>query len=182
VLPHLLPPRFTTTNIMSKRVSSSSRTVLLHRVFRKILLAVDGPENSGRATELAIRLAALNGAELEIVHVLTSGPPILPTNEFGAPNLVLGYYFDAQQRSARQHSRWLARLVGAAEEQGVRASMRVVLTEKTIAEEVAERATEDEADLVVVGTKERSSLDRLISGSVSSGVVRKAKCPVLVVR
>jgi nucleotide-binding universal stress UspA family protein len=38
------------------------------------------------------------------------------------------------------------------------------------------------ADLIVVGTHERTLLDRLLHGSVSEGVTRRAHCDVLVVR
>jgi nucleotide-binding universal stress UspA family protein len=38
------------------------------------------------------------------------------------------------------------------------------------------------ANLIVVGTKGRSGVKRLLLGSVTSGVVTYAHCPVLVVR
>lgn len=50
------------------------------------------------------------------------------------------------------------------------------------AEEVAQLASDLEADLVVVGTHGRRGLRRLLLGSVAEGVVRLAPCPVLVVR
>jgi nucleotide-binding universal stress UspA family protein len=50
------------------------------------------------------------------------------------------------------------------------------------AEEIAQLASDLEADLVVVGTHGRRGLRRLLLGSVAEGVVRLAPCPVLVVR
>lgn len=50
------------------------------------------------------------------------------------------------------------------------------------AEQIAQLATDLEADLVVVGTHGRRGVRRLILGSVAEGVVRHATCPVLVVR
>jgi nucleotide-binding universal stress UspA family protein len=49
------------------------------------------------------------------------------------------------------------------------------------AEQLVEAARELEADLVVVGRRDRKSLRGLL-GSVSSKVVRRAPCDVLVVR
>jgi nucleotide-binding universal stress UspA family protein len=49
------------------------------------------------------------------------------------------------------------------------------------AEQLVEKATELHADLVVVGRRSRSPL-RALLGSVSSRVVRRAPCDVLVVR
>lgn len=50
------------------------------------------------------------------------------------------------------------------------------------AEEIAQLASDLEADLVIVGTHGRRGMRRLLLGSVAEGVVRLAPCPVLVVR
>jgi len=50
------------------------------------------------------------------------------------------------------------------------------------ADEIAALAQELEADLVVVGSRGAGPVKRLITGSVSEGVVSLAPCPVLVVR
>jgi hypothetical protein len=50
------------------------------------------------------------------------------------------------------------------------------------AREIAQLASDLEADLVVVGTNGRRALSWLVLGSVAEVVVRLAPCPVLVVR
>jgi nucleotide-binding universal stress UspA family protein len=50
------------------------------------------------------------------------------------------------------------------------------------AEQLIETAAEIGADLVVVGRRSRSAIQRLVLGSVSADVVRGADCDVLVVR
>lgn len=50
------------------------------------------------------------------------------------------------------------------------------------AHELAQLASDLEADLVVVGTHGRRGATRLLVGSVAEGVVRLSPCPVLVVR
>ena len=47
---------------------------------------------------------------------------------------------------------------------------------------ILQLASDIEADLIVVGTHARSGLARFLLGSVAEGVVRRAPCPVLVVR
>ena len=42
-------------------------------------------------------------------------------------------------------------------------------------------AAEREADLIVVGNEHRKLIERLLVGSVSAGVTRRAECDVLVV-
>ena len=151
-------------------------------MFKKIMLAVDGPENSGRAIELALRLAAVNRAELNILHVASLGVPMIPPIGFGPPLLLPPVYFEAERERNRRQSRWLARLVEIAEKRGVRATMDIIEASDSIAEEVTRRASEEEVDLVVVGSNEVGGLERLIRGSVSGSVTQKADCPVLVVR
>ncbi len=50
------------------------------------------------------------------------------------------------------------------------------------AEEITRLAAELEADMIVVGTHGRKGVSRLVLGSVAETVVRRAECPVLVVR
>jgi nucleotide-binding universal stress UspA family protein len=46
---------------------------------------------------------------------------------------------------------------------------------------ISRRAAELAADLIVVGSNQRGALDRLLVGSVSEGIMRRAETPVLVV-
>jgi nucleotide-binding universal stress UspA family protein len=50
------------------------------------------------------------------------------------------------------------------------------------AREIAQLASDLEADLIVVGTHGRTGLRRILLGSVADGVLRLANCPVLVER
>ena len=47
--------------------------------------------------------------------------------------------------------------------------------------ELVEAADERHADLIIVGTREPSFLDRVLNSSVSAGVTRKSHCDVLIV-
>ncbi len=48
--------------------------------------------------------------------------------------------------------------------------------------EIAELAEDVGADLIIVGSHGRSAVGRLLLGSVSEGVLRRARCPVLIAR
>ena len=47
---------------------------------------------------------------------------------------------------------------------------------------IIDYASDKSIDLVIVGTKGRTGLKRLLLGSVAQGVVQHAHCPVLLVR
>ncbi len=57
-----------------------------------------------------------------------------------------------------------------------------VIKEGNPAKAIVAAATENECDLIVLGSHGRSGLDRLLMGSVSQQVVVQAKCPVLVAK
>ena len=64
--------------------------------------------------------------------------------------------------------------------EGVRVSFLV--WEGEPGEAIVEAATSEQVDLIVVGSHGRSGMGRFLIGSVSDYVVRRAPCPVLVVR
>ena len=57
-----------------------------------------------------------------------------------------------------------------------------VVKEGNPAKAIVEAATENECDLIVLGSHGRTGLDRILMGSVSQQVVVQAKCPVLVAK
>jgi nucleotide-binding universal stress UspA family protein len=139
--------------------------------FGKILLATDGNEDSTRAALAAADLSIVTGAHLHVVHVWTGAPP--PAH----PGRALDDYSRLAAEAGeilRRHA-WYARVDGA-EVAGEH------LRAGKPAQEITALAEKLDADLVVLGSRGAGWLKRLVTGSVSEGVVRGAPCPVLVVR
>ncbi len=67
-------------------------------------------------------------------------------------------------------------------EKGIKVTAAAIFNFPSVAESIISYAGEQKADLIVIGTRGRSGLKRLVLGSVASGVVAHASCPVLVVR
>lgn len=138
-----------------------------------ILLATDGSPSAARATDAAIELAQASGAPL---HVLAAWS--IPTSAFGyAPIIIVPEVADAERASAEQA---VAAAVERARAAGVEASSSV--REGVAAEEICAAAAELDAALVVVGAHGWGAFRRFVFGSVSTGVLHRAPCPVLVVR
>ena len=60
--------------------------------------------------------------------------------------------------------------------------VQTLLKEGHIVEEILKTVKEGEFDLVVIAARGQSMIKNLLLGSVSSGVLRHASCPVLVTK
>jgi nucleotide-binding universal stress UspA family protein len=124
-----------------------------------ILVAYDDPttETLGRGADLAEAF----GSTLLVTYVT---PPVEST--------------DAEETERFAHER-LSQAGLYLEQRGLAAEL--VPSVGPPAETILRLARERRVDLIVVGTRKKRFLDRLIEGSVSQDVVRHAPCDVLVV-
>lgn len=138
-----------------------------------IVLATDGSPSAGRAASTAIELARATGAPLHVVTAWT-----IPASAFGyAPYTVAPELGTLE----REHAETIAgRAADEARAAGVEATWEA--RSGFPVEEICGVAEEQDAGLVVVGAHGWGALKRLFAGSVSTGVVHHAPCPVLVVR
>ncbi len=136
------------------------------------IAAVDDTESASHVVEVAAGIARSMGpAELHLIHVIdVPGANAVPSN----PLTTLEDRID--------HGRVVLDALRA-EAQG-RFGGRVVghLAAGEPWREIVQLAASLGADLLVVGTNDRTGLKRLVLGSVAERVTRKAQCPVLVAR
>lgn len=146
-------------------------------MFKHILLATDGSAASEHAAELAIGLARTHGARLTAVFVIDPYPylSVGETNPYGFN----AYMAAAQARAAEAH----ARVMELAGRDGAQVAVEARMVEEVgSARGILLTAENEGADLIVVGSHGRSSLGRLVLGSVANRVVAESRVPVLVVR
>ena len=140
--------------------------------FQKILVAVDLSSFSARAIEQAARLAGAGGS-LTLVTVISD---VLPWFDFFPVEYPSTDYFAAMKDKAEKE---LADLAGA-NAAGVKAD--IVIRRGYPAAEILQMAEEGGFDLIVMATHGHSGLEHALLGSITEKVLRKAHCPVLVVR
>jgi nucleotide-binding universal stress UspA family protein len=142
--------------------------------FTNILCPVDFTESSTRALGHAATLARWYDARLTVLHVVPTFDPALlrPTGLEGSVQFV-------QPPSRDDVTSELGRAVEAT---GV-APPTVALAADSgdPVSAIVDRAISTPADLVVMGTHGRGGFERLLLGSVTEKVLRKAPCPVLTV-
>jgi nucleotide-binding universal stress UspA family protein len=135
---------------------------------KRILLATDGSEDAALAARAAVDLAMGAGAELHVVHAWQT----VPTTRFEA------FVRTRLLAEARELLETQAAQLGKADADVAGAHLR----EGPAVDELVDLAGEIRADLVVVGSRGRGPLKRLVLGSVSEAVVHHARCPALVLR
>lgn len=140
---------------------------------KKILAAIDFSAVSDRVVELAASLAQSFSAELEVVHVAAPDPAFVGFD--AGPGSVR----ETRADTLRGEHRKLQEISDALRAQGLEATG--LLIQGTTVDALLEHAASAEADTLVLGSHGRSGLSRVLVGSVSEGVLRKATCPVLVV-
>ena len=77
---------------------------------------------------------------------------------------------------------WYINAGNMASKQGVKFTAETVLDVASAADSIVNYADGKKAGLIVIGTKGRTGLKQLLLGSVASGVVTHASCPVLITR
>lgn len=143
--------------------------------FGNILVAVDGSDQSMRAVDVAISLAAKYDSVLTALYVI-----YIPFGERLYPRAV--WYEEFIKEIHKEASEWLSEIQKRGKENGVVIESKMSETTESVAAEIVRYAKENETKLVVVGSRGKSDLEKLFLGSVAAGVLAYATCPVLVVR
>ena len=134
----------------------------------RILLAVDLTPASREAAHEAIKRARDDGADLIVLSVVEQHNLHLPGG--------------GSRRVDQERDRLAAgaqAIVQQAREAGVRATY--LIWEGDPAEAILEASHAEGADVIVLGSRPRLNVRRLILGSVSSEVARRATCDVIVI-
>jgi nucleotide-binding universal stress UspA family protein len=132
----------------------------------RILVAVDGSENSKRAGEYAIKIGQELSADVMALHIVPAGK-YLPEQ-----NLEKGTEHDYA---------YLDKISELSASAGVNLKTETIKAESSVVDEITGYAEKEDIDLIVIGIRSVSEF-RFMLGSTATGVVVNAPCPVLVVK
>jgi len=141
---------------------------------KRILVPVDFSHASRKAAQYAVAFAKQFNAEVLLLHVVETVPLSAASEPFPIESTSL--HAKSREEAAKQLALWRTELLS-----GV-SSKAVVRDHTSAPHEIVTAATENNADLIVLGTQGRTGLAHLLIGSTAERVVRYAHCPVLVVR
>jgi len=138
---------------------------------KKILVPLDNSKNSFRGLSSAIYFAKLSGAKIIAMHAVYAPPK---------------GDFDTSGRFNKDHKKQLEKMMNIAQKQcekaGVNFDERIVYGNPGYEIAKFANSSRNKIDLVVIGSRGRSSAREIFFGSTSQFVLHKVKPPVLVIK
>lgn len=142
--------------------------------FTRLLCPVDFSESSLAALRFGFSLAKESDARLTILHAVE-----WPSDEAESVERIFNLP-DVRRQLEKGSSDRLASLIPSDVRQWCQPVTKVVFGRPHV--NILNVATEERADLIVMGVRGRSALDITLFGSTTNQVVRRASCPVLTLR
>jgi nucleotide-binding universal stress UspA family protein len=140
----------------------------LHVGFRNILYATDFSPMAEVAAGYATEVARRYGSKVFAVHVR-------PLDSYGmAPPESWPALKEASEYQAKEQAAHLSRLFHGVEHQAI-------VDQGGVWETLSDLIADEHIDLVVMGTHGRQGLGKILLGSVTESVLRRAPCPVLTI-
>ena len=141
----------------------------LNSRYSKILIGLDGSDDSVKAADDAIAIAKLHGAKLITVHVIPSSATAPTSPEFS-------------KRSVEAAEAWFGNIKRKGAEAGVEVETKVLSSGYSVGQIIVDQAEKENVDLIVVGTRGMTGFKKMLLGSVALEVVTYSDCSVMVVK
>jgi nucleotide-binding universal stress UspA family protein len=141
-------------------------------LFSKLLVPVDGSENSLRALEESIFLSKKLDAQITALHVMEKAPTVYIHPQKELEELLKNYRKESE------------RILEKCQQLGKnnRIELNMAVSEGDVASKIIQYAEKGRFDMVVMGHRGSGKFKEMVLGSVSEKVLHRTKCSVLIVR
>jgi nucleotide-binding universal stress UspA family protein len=161
-----------------KNIDSSKNDVELR--IQKILVPVDKSGYKDKIVSYSSILAKAFRANITAIHVLDRA-------SLGVIGDLIGFYRggmveEYEKALKKQTEEFLAEVKRTLENEGVTISTEVIVGKSSAAEGIIEYAKQGDFDLIIIGTKGMTGVEKFLMGGVASAVVHNAHCPVFAIR
>jgi nucleotide-binding universal stress UspA family protein len=140
---------------------------------KTIAALVDFSDATFKVLKQAHTLASAFGSRVEILHVLPPEPVVV---DFGIAPTVM---HEPSPEAVKQDADRLRELEDSLKKFGVQAAARQIHGNSI--ESLLEECEKVQADMIIVGSHRHGAIYELLVGSITASVLKRAKCPVLVV-
>jgi nucleotide-binding universal stress UspA family protein len=146
----------------------------------KIMVGIDGSEQSINAADYAIDIAKKLNAELIAINVLTYdiGYAYSSPGVESPPMTIREIILLAED----EVKKWFDDIKEKADKSSIRFRSEIIMAKRSAISTMLDYAEEQNINLIVVGTRGHSGIKKMLLGSTASGLVTYAACPVLVVK
>ena len=147
------------------------------------MVAIDGSKESMHAANCAIGVAKRYDAILVVITVLPQELRYDYEIDQLDPEVPMTPVKGVVELSRIEiEGEWFAGIKKNALASNVKIETEILMEGKSVVADIIEYSEKQSIDLIVIGTKGKTGLRRLLLGSVSQGVLAYAHCPVLLVR
>lgn len=164
--------------LLTKYLYNDISITNINLIIRKVLVAVDGSIPSLNASNYAIDLAKKFEAELTILYVISSDLRYSVEDLSPVPRALKEVLAVATERGQEK----IDQVKRKALEKNVKVKTDIIISVTSVVREIADYAKKNNIDVIVVGSRGMSEFKKMLLGSVASGVVTFAHCPVIVVK
>lgn len=140
-------------------------------MYETIVIPTDGSEYAERAARRGFELARTHGSAVHVICAADTGP----LSDVRLP----GDHASAEEAITEKATEFVERAAALAAEYDLEVTTTVV--DGPAKNEIVDYADDVGADLIVMGTRGRGGVERLMLGSVAEHVVRVSEVDVLVV-
>ena len=148
----------------------------------KVLVAIDGSEQSMQAADYAIDMAINQKSNVQMMAVTVIELAKLNLSTFiAAPT----YGLEDLEEKRKQAKQWLSKTEKLVQVKGKNIEFKSDILENPtlkVSSLIIDYAENENVNLIVVGNRGRHGFKRLLLGSVASDIVTYSHCPVLVVK
>jgi nucleotide-binding universal stress UspA family protein len=155
--------------------------------FSRILVAIDGSSSSMKAAEFAIMMAEKGGTGMK--QKSRSELIALAALDVSTPRSFLSSFIAAptyglkELEEERNHAKqWMDKLRQKAEGKEIPFRSEIIEGVVSAGTAITDYAASHGISIIVVGTKGRSGVSKVLLGSVASKVITHSSCPVIVVK
>jgi len=147
------------------------------------MVAIDGSKESMHAANCAIGVAKRYDAILVVLTVLPQELRYDYEIDQVDPEVPMTPVKGVVELSRMEiEGEWFTGIKKNALASNVKIETEILMEGKSVVADIIEYSQKQSIDLIVIGTKGKTGLRRLILGSVSQGILAYAHCPVLLVR
>ena len=143
-------------------------------IFENILVPVDLSNYSTRSFKMALNIAKKFNSKITLLSCLEERASYHLYYQSGLSN-------EQREKQNKAVKKYFKNLEQLAEKNDVSIKTKILISH-SIVKTITSFAKSQKYDLIVIGSHGRTGFDKLLLGSVASGVSQKSPCPILITK